>query len=119
MNDRVKVDLTVACTLPDETANREARGKINDLSISGMKIDLPFPPARLRSKLLDFVLDLPKPFSTIRGHGEIKWKRWNAGKGCTTCGLKLSPLSLKQLEEVDAIVSELQEDLRKAHAAKD
>ena len=111
LNERVEVDLPVICVLePDQIKGQTAPGRISDLSISGMKFSLALPFRALRSKLIDFILDLPAPFGTIKGHGEIQWKRWDANKRCTSCGIKLSPLSLKHLETLDAIVEEVKSD---------
>jgi len=97
MNERVTVNLPVLCTVEHENKEQKTNGKIIDLSISGIKIDVPLPSSELKSGIMDFVLELPYPFCKIKGAGEIQWKRWNDKSQSTTCGLKLSPMHLEQL----------------------
>lgn len=106
-NDRVEVNLPVSCSLENGGRRRLAAGFVRDLSISGMRISLPVPFSKLKAKILDFILELPAPFSIIRGTGEIQWARWDAGRRTTQCGVKLSPLSLRQLSELESIVREV------------
>jgi hypothetical protein len=110
MNDRIAVDLPVTCSVEHKNKSHQGRGKIRNLSISGMQLELPFPVSHLSTQIVDFVLELPHPFSRIKGAGEIQWKRWNQEKQSTTCGLKLSPMSLPQLQELDTIIAEIHED---------
>jgi c-di-GMP-binding flagellar brake protein YcgR len=106
-NERVHVDLPVTCNLEGGASRRQLRGRIKDLSISGIQLDLPLTAQELGTELVDFELDLPRPFSRIKATGEVQWKRWDEGRGATTCGLKLEPLSLKHLQEIDTIVREV------------
>ncbi|NTV51734.1 MAG: PilZ domain-containing protein [Candidatus Firestonebacteria bacterium] len=110
LNKRVAVELPIVCKLEKQEQLLEMQGRVNDLSINGMKISFSRPLHAITSKLVDFVLELPHPFSRIKGHGEIQWKRWNADKQCTTCGVKLAPMNINHLSELDAIISEIQED---------
>ncbi len=108
-NERIHVDLPVSCNLQGKTGERRVKGKVRDLSICGMQLDLPFPAPDLGAETVDFELELPHPFSRIKGTGEVLWKRWDEGQGTTTCGLKLEPMTLKHLEEIDTIVREVAE----------
>lgn len=110
LNDRVEVALPIVCKLEEKNTPLEMQGHVENLSINGMKISVPLPLAAITSKLMDFVLELPKPFNKIRGHAEIQWKRWDSKKKRTAFGLKLSVLSIKHLIDLDAIVTEIQED---------
>ncbi len=107
LNERVEVELPIICTLEKQEQPIEVHGKIDDLSINGMKISFSNPIHAITSKVMDFVLELPQPFSKIKGNGEIQWKRWDANKQCTTCGIKLSPLNIDHLAELDTIISEI------------
>lgn len=114
--ERVTVDFPFLCTVKNHAQPKQwvtLPGKIDDLTINGMKIRVPLPPDMLADDYLDFDLELPKPFAKIRGNGAIQWKRWNAEKQCTTCGVKLEPLTLDQLTDLDVIVNELQMDGKK------
>lgn len=111
MNERIEVNLPVTCTLSGKKTERRTRGKIKDMSISGMQLELPLHFAHLTTKVIDFVLELPHPFAPIKGAGEVQWKRWNQKDKNVTCGLKLAPMSLKNLEELDTIISEIREDV--------
>jgi hypothetical protein len=110
LNQRVAVELPIVCKLEKQEKLLEMPGRVDDLSINGMKISFSRPLHAITSKVVDFVLELPRPFSRIKGHGEITWKRWDADKQTTTCGLKLSPMNINHLTELDAIISEIQED---------
>jgi hypothetical protein len=112
MNERIAVNLPVTCSLADKKHDHHAHGKVTDLSISGMQLELPLHFSKVKSKVIDFVLELPHPFSRIKGAGEVQWQRWNSGKQSVTCGLKLAPMSLRHLEELDMIVTEIKEDDR-------
>jgi hypothetical protein len=114
-DERVSVDLPIRFVYEDPKSRRKicAEGRVNDISINGMKIDLPLSSEILENNPIDFDLDLPNPFQQIKGQGEIRWKRWNQEKGCTTCGLKLEPLTLKQLVDLDTIVTEVLADEQK------
>lgn len=106
-NERIHVDLPVNCSLQGTSGERRVKGRVRNLSICGMQLDLPFLGPELSAKVVDFELELPRPFSRIKGTGEVQWKRWDEGQGTTTCGLKLEPMSLKHLEEIDTIVREV------------
>jgi hypothetical protein len=108
---RIDVDLPVRCVYEDEKQNRKVTlwGRIKDLSINGMKLMLPLSSEIIENQYLDFDLDLPNPFSQIKGHGEIQWKQWDKLKNYTACGLKLEPMTLKQLSELDTIIAEVAE----------
>jgi hypothetical protein len=111
-DDRVKVDLPITFTYEDEKTNRKisSRGHIEDMSINGMRVHLPLSSEIIENNHIDFLLELPNPFQQIKGHGKIQWKRWNADKQCTTCGLKLEPMTLSQLSDIDLIINELSEE---------
>jgi hypothetical protein len=108
-NERINVDLPVTCNLEGRAGERRLRGRIKDLSISGVQLDLPLHSQDLGPGPVDFELELPRPFSRIKGTGEVQWKRWDEGRGTTTCGLKLEPMCLRHLEEIDTIVREVAE----------
>jgi len=109
---RVSVDLPIRFTYEDPKTQRKisAEGRVHDISINGMRVELPLSSEILEDNPIDFDLELPNPFQKIKGQGEIRWKRWDQDKNRTTCGLKLEPLTLKQLVDLDAIVSEVLED---------
>lgn len=108
MNNRIAVDLPVTCSI-EQPGNREqqTQGRVLDLSISGIQMDLPLSPAQVGNTVMDFVLDLPSPFKKIKGAGEIQWKRWNQDSQSTTCGIKLMPMHLEQLQALDIIIEEV------------
>ena len=101
----MEVDIPVSCKIAG--MKKPWNGRIQDLSISGLRVHLAVPFSKLKAKIMDFVLELPAPFSVIRGSGRVQWKRWDADAGRTECGLELEPMSLKHLSDLDAIVSEL------------
>ncbi|MBN1596318.1 PilZ domain-containing protein [candidate division FCPU426 bacterium] len=111
---RVKVDLPITFTYEDDKTNRKivSRGRIDNMSINGMQVDIPLSSEIIETNYLDFDLELPNPFVKIRGFGKIKWKRWNADKNCTTCGLMLEPMSLSQLTDLDVIIDELAKEIK-------
>jgi hypothetical protein len=113
LNDRVEVELPISFRLDTQAQPFEMLGRVDNLSINGMKISFPNPVHSITSKVIDFVLELPKPFKRIKGNGEIQWKRWDAEKKCTTCGLKLSPLSINHLTDLDTIINEIQDEPEK------
>jgi len=110
LNKRVAVELPIVCKLEKQEQPLEMQGCVDDLSINGMKTSFARPLHAITSKLVDFVLELPHPFSRIKGHGEIQWKRWDADKQITTCGVKLAPMNIEHLSELDSIITEIQED---------
>ncbi len=114
IEERVYVDLPVTFTYEDEKGIRKicTQGRIQDISLNGMRVELPLSSELIERNRLDFKLDLPNPFVEIKGHGKIQWKRWNDEKNCTTCGLKLEPMTLKQLTDMDIIISEVMEDAK-------
>jgi PilZ domain len=111
-DNRVKVDIPIRFTYEDDETNRSitSRGRIEDISINGMCVELPLSAEIIEKNHIDFDVDLPNPFMKIKGQGKIQWKRWNAQKNCTTCGLKLEPMTLSQLSDLDMIIDELLED---------
>ncbi|MCK5241143.1 PilZ domain-containing protein [bacterium] len=111
-DNRAKVDIPIRFTYEDEEKNHKisSHGRIEDISINGMCVELPLSAELIEKKHLDFDLDLPNPFIKIKGQGHIQWKRWDAQKNCTTCGLKLAPMTLSQLSDWDMIISEVLED---------
>lgn len=106
---RAQVDLPLLFTYEDKDSNKKitSQGKINDLSINGMKVDLPLSAEIFENNPIDFDIQLPHPFKQIKGQGKIQWKRWDAAKKCTTCGLKLETMTLRQLTDIDIIISEV------------
>jgi hypothetical protein len=109
-NERVNVSIPIQCTIATPQQEKIFTAEITDMSIEGVRLNIPLGFSKIKSKMLDFILDLPKPFKTIRGNGEIQWKKWNADKKCTTCGLKLSPMRLEQLQDIDTIISEIRSE---------
>lgn len=114
-DERIHVDLPITFSYENEHRNHKisSRGRIQDISLNGMKVELPLSAELIENRSLDFAVELPNPFMHIKGHGQIQWKRWDAERNCTTCGLKLEPMTLKQLSELDIIISEIAEDQRK------
>jgi hypothetical protein len=111
-SERVTVDLPITLAVEDETGQNQlySEGRVNDLSINGMRVHVPLPFGMLEEELLDFNLELPNPFGKIKGTGKVQWKRWDENKNRMICGLKLEPMTLKQLADLDAIVSEVAEE---------
>ncbi|MCK5219523.1 PilZ domain-containing protein [bacterium] len=109
---RVQVRIPLSFTYADENNERQisSRGLVENISINGMQVNLPLSKEIFEHNIIDFDLELPKPFSTIKGQGEIRWKRWDADQNCTTCGLKLEPMTLEQLMDIDTIVDEVNSD---------
>lgn len=105
MDKRVDVDLPISVSLDDNLV--KSNGRVNDISINGMKLSLPLPFGMIEEETINFNLDLPNPFSKIKGRGRVQWKKWDQQNNCIQCGLKLEPMTLKQLEDLDAIVNEL------------
>jgi c-di-GMP-binding flagellar brake protein YcgR len=114
-DERIHVDLPITFTYENETKQQKisSRGRIQDISLNGMKVELPLSAELIENRFLDFSVELPNPFMHIKGHGQIQWKRWDADRNCTMCGLKLEPMTLKQLSDLDIIISEVTEDRRK------
>ncbi|MCD4814246.1 PilZ domain-containing protein [bacterium] len=110
--ERVKVDIPIRFTYKDDSSTKKvtSSGRIDDISLNGMRVELPLSAEIIERDHIDFSLELPNPFMKIKGQGKIQWKRWNAEKNCTTCGLKLEPMTLSQLSDLDAIISEVMED---------
>ncbi len=109
---RVQVRLPLSFTYADKNNGRQisSQGLVENISINGMRVNLPLSEEILEHKIIDFNLELPQPFTKIKGQGEIRWKRWDADQNCTTCGLKLEPMTLKQLMDIDTIVGEVSGD---------
>jgi hypothetical protein len=105
-DERIPVDLPIQCSLPSKE-HQVTTGKVKDLSICGMQLHLPLTYTQVKIKNVDFTLELPEPFIAIKGRGSIQWKRWDHDKRGTVCGLKLEPLGLKQLQDIDTIVNEI------------
>ena len=105
LEKRVDVDLPITVSIDDEQI--QSAGRVSDLSINGMKVTLPLPFGMIEEETLDFNLELPNPFSKIKGRGKVQWKSWDGDNNCMQCGLKLEPMTLKQLSDIDEIVNEL------------
>ncbi len=112
LEKRVKVDLPIKVSIEDQTLRDKVstHGRVNDLSINGMKLSLPLAFGMIEEKDLDFDLELPNPFAKIKGRGKVQWKQWDEDKNCFQFGLALEPLTLKQLSDLDCIVNELSEE---------
>jgi len=120
-DERIHVDLPITFMYENEHRNHKlsSHGRIQDISLNGMKVELPLSAELIENRSLDFAVELPNPFMQIKGHGQIQWKRWDAERNCTTCGLKLEPMTLKQLSELDIIISEITEDQLKKRQTAD
>ena len=107
-DQRVEVNFPVVCTLENRRNKKLlSEAKLSNMSINGMKIDIPLPPNMLKQSIIDIDLNLPQPFAKIRSHGKIKWKKWQKDKKHTSCGVKLEPLTLKQLFDLHTIIDEV------------
>ncbi len=112
LEKRVKVDLPINVSIDDQTLRDKVatKGRVKDLSINGMKLSLPLAFGMINEEHLDFDLDLPNPFSKIKGRGKVQWKQWDEDKNCFQFGLALEPMTLRQLSDLDCIVNELSEE---------
>lgn len=109
LEKRVAVQLPVQVSIDNKQENHRltTQGTVNDLSINGMKISVPLPFGMIDETNFDIDMDLPNPFSKIKGRGKVKWKTWDDKNNCVQCGLELEPMTLKQLADLDCIVDEL------------
>jgi len=105
---RIDVDLRVTVTLNSKVLPAyPLPGRLENLSVDGMRISFPFHTDVLESKHLNIALNLPEPFGSIRGRGEIQWKRWNAQTQRTTCGVRMANLDTKYLHALKDIIHEV------------
>lgn len=106
--ERIDVNLHVTVTINSRAfPDYPLLGRLENLSVSGMRISFPFHVDVLESDDLNIALNLPKPFAAIRGRGEIQWKRWNEETQRTTCGVRMADLSKEHLLALKDIVHEV------------
>ena len=105
---RIDVDLWVTVKLAQKNApDYPLLGKLENLSADGMRVSFPFWDDVFNSSNLSFILNLPRPFSIIKGKGEIQWKHWDARRQRTTCGIKIANLDQQHLRELQDIIAEV------------
>ncbi len=106
--ERIDVDLRVTVTTKLKAGPAyPLLGRLENLSVDGMRISFPFHDEVLDSNLLNISLTLPPPFGSIRSQGEIQWKRWDAHVQRTICGVKIANLTFDQILEINEIIDEV------------
>jgi c-di-GMP-binding flagellar brake protein YcgR len=105
---RIDVDLRVTVTMDSKVLPAyPLPGRLENLSVDGMRISFPFHVDILDSDHLHIALNLPEPFGSIRGRGEIQWKRWNVETQRTTCGVRMANLDTEHMRALKDIIHEV------------
>jgi c-di-GMP-binding flagellar brake protein YcgR len=112
-HSRMEVNLPIVCNIIDSKNQLEisSKGKVFNLSLSGMKISLPVNLSEIKPKIVDFFLKLPDPFQKISGNGHIRWVYWDENIQQTTIGMELGPLDSLHQTDIEAILNELSNDI--------
>lgn len=105
----VGVDLPVTLSYNHKQSDKKTsvQGVVKDLSINEIGLSLPLSFEQIDENDFDISLDLPNPFVTIKSRGKVQWKTQDKKNSCVQCQLKLEPMTLKQLSDIDCIVEEL------------
>lgn len=103
----VEVGLPAKVKVRENHNSYEAEGKIRRLSLNSIQLDLPLGFGLLDEETIDFSIPLPNPFSTIRGAGKVAWKNWDHAERKMKCELQLEPMTLRELSDLEAIISEV------------
>lgn len=111
-NARVNVNLPISCFFYEKDnyhCQLVSNGSIRNISLGGMKIEIPSP---LKAKIsathqLDYQIHLPDPFQPIRGQGEIRWKNIDLKNDLINIGLAFTSMDQDNREEISCILEEL------------
>jgi c-di-GMP-binding flagellar brake protein YcgR len=106
---RVEVNLPIFCKFADLERQRivSSVGKVSDLSMHGMKIMLPIRFPASQNKVMDYFLELPRPYHQIKGKARIIWAYWNDLNQTTEVGMELTALDQLQQQDLETILCEL------------
>jgi c-di-GMP-binding flagellar brake protein YcgR len=105
---RIDVDLRVTVTVNSKVLpDYPLPGRLENLSVDGMRISFPFHMDVLESDQLNIALNLPEPFGVIHGLGEIQWKRWNTATQRTVCGVRMANLDMEHMLALQDIIHEV------------
>lgn len=108
-SNTVKVDMPITCSLEqvqsDYRLNQTCR--LEAVSLEAMSISLPIKPDLIKEPILDYDLNLPQPFTRLRGQGQIQSMAWDNTNQQTHCQVKLEPMTLPQLVDYDILLTEL------------
>jgi len=106
---RVDVNLPIFCKFADLDQQKivSSIGKVSNLSINGMKVMLPIRFPASQSKVMDYFLELPRPYHQIKGKARIIWAYWDDQNQTTSVGMELTALDLLQRRDLETILCEL------------
>ncbi len=113
---RFKVDLPITCTVVDPRHYRtlSTPGQVQDLCLKGMKVHLPGGLIVRETAAIHYVLDLPKPYTRIKGNGKIRWTHWDEKKDYTLFGMETYFWSHAHRAHLEALLRELAESSSKS-----
>ena len=111
---RIAVDLPIVCHLTGRhpTKTFSSAGRVRDLSVCGMRVEVPVPLRALGSAGVDYDLPLPAPFRAVTGNGRIRWAAWNEAANHTVFGMEIIWLDQADHEAMELILAELAEEHR-------
>lgn len=109
---RANVHLPVLCRIRNRRDEIiiSAAGKTNNLSLGGMSVSLPVHLIIIRTRLIEYTMELPEPFAPLEGAGVVRWGFWNEENWQTTLGLEMSELPGDQWAALENLMVELTED---------
>jgi c-di-GMP-binding flagellar brake protein YcgR len=106
---RIDVSLPIFCKFSNAGGKKvvSSIGKVENLSLGGMKIKLPLHCPEFQSHIMDYLLELPKPYRQIKGKARIVWAYWNQQNQTTEVGMEMSVLDHTQRDDLETILCEL------------
>ncbi|NTV51790.1 MAG: PilZ domain-containing protein [Candidatus Firestonebacteria bacterium] len=111
-NKRVEVNLPIYCKFADMNHQKivSSVGKVSNLSLGGMKIMLPIRFPASQTKVMDYFLELPRPYLQIKGKARIVWAFWDDLSQTTEVGMEMTALDSMQRHELETILCELNQE---------
>ncbi|MBN1595436.1 PilZ domain-containing protein [candidate division FCPU426 bacterium] len=109
---RLEVNLPVLCNIIDDDHEIliSSSGKVTNISLGGMKIALPIRLLAVKSRLVEYTVDLPEPYVPLSGQGSICWSVWDEENQEMSLGLELGELGEKQFISLESMLVELTGD---------
>jgi PilZ domain-containing protein len=108
-HQRVEVKVPILCNIKtnDKTLLISSVGKVNNICLGGMRVQLPIELVPLKSRMVEYTLELPDPLTPLEGKGIIRWGYWDDASQESHFGMELCSLRDEQLATLESILIEL------------
>ena len=106
---RMDVNLPILCNIKNHNNALliSAVGKVDNICLGGMKIHLPIELVPLKSRIVEYTLELPDPLTPLEGEGVIRWGYWDDTARESNFGMELCSLHDEQLAALESVLIKL------------